>query len=98
MGHTTDSSTYSAVFAVLLIALIVLVIGYKGIMHILNGWKSAPSQESIVDTAPETEIPTGVVLYENLSDEEANRIINQLLQSGEKNLEKIEEIEVTILE
>ena len=49
----------------------------------------------IVEGLPENEqLSSGdTILYENLTNEEATRIIDQLLKSGEKNLEELEKLE-----
>ena len=40
----------------------------------------------------------GTILYENLTDEEAEKIINDLLKSSDKNFEEVERLEAVILE
>ena len=95
MEDDRDRSTYSAVFAVLLIVLIVIGVGYGTTQNILR----VPEPPERTEEPEENDTPDdGVILYENLSDEEADRIISELLRSGEENLEKIEQIEATILE
>ena len=37
------------------------------------------------------------VLYENLTDEEADRIINELLKSGETNKDALEKLQKQVL-
>ena len=97
MERKKDRSTYSAIFAVLLIVLIIVIIGYSAVQDIVRDWKDGfGDQVTAVNT---TDVPSeGTVLYENLSDEEADQIIKELLQSGKTNLERIEEIESIILD
>ena len=99
--HYPGSSTYSSIFAVLLILLIVTVIGYESARGVLREWRDGerPSAAaSPVNGGEPSESPGGTVLYENLSDAQADRIIRELFESGEENLREIEKIETVILE
>lgn len=95
MAQQKDSSTYSAMFAVLLILLLIIIIGYSAVQNLL-----ADDQEVLAEIEREIqgESTDSTVLYNNLTNEEANQIINQLLRDGETNFEKIEEIEGTLTE
>ena len=99
--HYPGSSTYSSIFAVLLILLIVTVIGYESVRGVLREWRDAEHPSPAVpaaDGGESGESQDGTVLYENLSDEQADRIIRELFESGEENLKEIEKIETVILE
>ena len=97
------SSTYGAIFAMILIVLIVVGMAYNAIKKILSDRKEIQEDRAnksiVVEGLPESEhaTPQGTILYENLTDEEAVRIINTLLQSGEKNQEELEKLETEIL-
>ncbi len=94
MEYRTDSSTYSAIFAVLLIAMIVLVVGYNAVRDILHDDEPAEKDSTRTKVEnPDHTTPNGTVIYDNLTDEEADKIINQIFNAGAKNLEKIEEIQ-----
>lgn len=96
--HTPNNSTYSAIFATLLIVLIVLVITYSAVRKIYSDHRESESRRDEktaerVEPGESDGAPDGTVLYENLTDEEADRIINRLLRSGEKNFETTGTIE-----
>ncbi len=96
------SSTYGAIFAMILIVLIVIGMAYNAIKKILNDKREVQEEQSqkniVVEGLPDSNAtPQGTILYENLTDAEAVRIINTLLQSGEKNQEKLKELETEIL-
>lgn len=98
-----NSSTYGAIFAMVLIVLIIIAMAYNAIKKILNDRRETRDERSqksiVVEGLPESRdaTPQGTILYENLTDDEAVRIIDTLLQSGEKNQEKLEELEMGIL-
>ena len=98
-----NNSTYGAIFAMILIVLIVVGMAYNAIKKILSdrrGIQEERSQKNIVvEGLPESDhtTPQGTVLYENLTDDEVAEIIKQLLQSGEKNQEALEKLETEIL-
>ena len=103
MEHSQkNSSTYGAIFAMILIVLIIVAMAYNAIKKILNDRRETRDERAqksiIVEGLPENTMPQGTVLYENLTDDEAVRIIDTLLQSGEKNQEKLEELETEILQ
>ena len=76
---------------------------YNAIKKILNDRRETRDERAqksiIVEGLPENRAiaPQGTILYENLTDDEAVRIIDTLLQSGEKNQEKLEKLEMEIL-
>ena len=98
---TKNSSTYGAIFAVLLVVLIIVVITYNAVQKIyLNSREIREEQEKkrlVVEGLPEDQnISLGEnerILHDNLTDTEADRIIREILESGEVNIEKIEELE-----
>ena len=98
-----NSSTYGAIFAMILIVLIIVGMAYNAIKKILNDRKEIREEQSqksiVVEGLPEGSnvTPQGTILYENLTDAEAIRIINTLLQSGEKNQEELKKLEMEIL-
>ena len=98
-----NSSTYGAVFAMILIVLIVVGMAYNAIKKILNDRKEMQEERAhksiVVEGLPENEQISSkdVILYENLTDEEAITIIDQMLQSGEKNQEELKKLEIEIL-
>lgn len=105
MEHgSQDNSTYSAVFAMLLIVLIIVIIAYNAIKKIVNDREKIHNEQIrkniVIEGLPENEslAPGDEILYENLTDEEAAKIINQLLKSGERNLKKLKELKTEILE
>lgn len=96
------SSTYGAIFAMILIVLIVIGMAYNAIKKILNDKREVREEQAqksiVVEGLPDSNAtPQGTILYENLTDDEAVRIINTLLQSGEKNQEKLKDLETEIL-
>ena len=97
------SSTYGAIFAMILIVLIVVGMAYNAIKKILSDRKEIQEERAsksiVVEGLPESGHITSqdTILYENLTDEEAIRIINTLLQSGEKNQEELEKLKTEIL-
>lgn len=99
-----NSSTYSALFAVLLIVFIVGIIAYNAVKKIITDQKKIHDEQAkkniVVQGLPDSDgiLPGDVVLYENLTDEEAVKIIDELLRSGEKNIEKLKKLEAEILE
>ena len=103
--HNKTHSHYSAIFAVLLILLIIITIAYNAFQNLLNengdAGRGDDAEKRVVvenlqnDTALSSE---DTILYENLTDEEAARIIEQLLSSGEKSLEELEKLEKKIAE
>ena len=94
-----DSSTYSAIFATLLIVLIVVIIAYNSIQKIYEDNKIMEEEQInkqiVIEGLPEEYIgsPQEHILYENLTNEEAQQIISELLTTGGTNFNKIEEIE-----
>ena len=98
-----NNSTYGAIFAMILIVIIVVAMAYNAIKKILNDRKEVQEERAhkniVVEGLPESghTTPQGTILYENLTDEEAARIINTLLQSGEKNQEELQKLETEIL-
>lgn len=102
--NSPNSSTYSAIFATLLIVFIIVALAYSTIKKIADNreknYEKQIRRNIVVEGLPEDEplLSGDVVLYENLTDEEAAKIIDQLLMSGEKNLEKLEKLETEILE
>ena len=102
-GNQKNSSTYGAIFAMILIVLIIVAMAYNAIKKILNDRSETRDERAkksiVVEGLPESRDPTpqGIILYENLTDDEAVRIIDTLLQSGEKNQEKLKELETEIL-
>ena len=101
-----DASTYSAVSAIIILFFIILVIVMQSIFVIFTDnaiakeervnqvvvFEEVPKDETLI-TIPEG----GEILYEGLTDEEAERIINELLKHGKTNYERVEEIESNIL-
>ena len=97
-----NNSTYGAVFAMILIVLIVVGMAYNAMKKIINDRKKIEEERTskniVVEGLPESgHTPQGTILYENLTDEEATKIIDQLLQSGEKNQKELEKLETEIL-
>ena len=98
-----NNSTYGAIFAMILIVLIIVGMAYNAIKKILDDKREVREEQSqksiVVEGLPggSNAAPQGTILYENLTDEEAVRIINTLLQSGEKNQEELEKLETEIL-
>lgn len=98
-----SSSTYGAVFAMMLIVLIIIGMAYNAIKKILNDRRETRDERAqksiVVEGLPESRdiTPQGTILYENLTDDEATRIIDTLLQLGEENQEKLEELKMEIL-
>ena len=99
-----DRSTYGAVFATVLIVIIVVSMAYNAVKKILNDRRALREEQTqksiVIEGLPGGDDPVleGDVLYENLTDAEAERIINQILMSGEKNLAELEKLETEILE
>ena len=100
-NSSKDISTYGGVFAIFLIILVIAILGYNAAQGVLGvQWKLSPNRgfNGMAETPVEALVDTNrTIVYENLSDEEADVIINQLLQSGKGNFEKIQEIEATLL-
>ncbi|MCY4577306.1 MAG: hypothetical protein OXB96_02675 [Candidatus Kaiserbacteria bacterium] len=98
-----NNSTYGAIFAMILIVLIVIGMAYNAIKKILSDRKEMQEEQAqksiVVEGLPGGEYskPQGTILYENLTDEEATQIIKTLLQSGEKNQEELEKLKTEIL-
>lgn len=95
------SSTYGAIFAMILIVLIVIGMAYNAIKKILNDKREVREERAqksiVVEGLPESNAtPQGTILYENLTNDEAVRIIT-LLRSGEKNQEELKKLETEIL-
>ena len=99
-----NNSTYGAVFAMMLIVIITVGMAYNAIKKILNDRRDIQEEQTqksiVVEGLPENEkaVLEGNILYENLTDAEAEKIIDQILESGEKNLEQLEKLETEILE
>ena len=99
-----NSSTYSAIFATLLIVLIVSIITYNAVQKIykdhkeIKGDKTEKEKKQQTEESPDAHAKEGTVLYENLTDEEADQIISKLLQSGEENFKKAEDLKKKIEE
>ena len=100
-NSSKDVSTYGGIFAILLIILVVAILGYNATQGVLDiQWGLSPGRgfDSTAEVPVEALVDMNkTVIYENLSDEEADVIINQLLQSGKGNFEKIQELEATLL-
>ena len=99
-----NKSTYSAIFATLLIIFIIVAIAYSTIKRVADNRQKIREEQIhkniVVEGLPENEslLSGDVILYENLTNEEAAKMIDQLLKSGEKNLKKLERLETEILE
>ena len=99
-----NHSTYGAIFAMILIVVIVVGIAYNTVRKIIDDRKRTQEEHAqkniVVEGLPENDqiSPNDVILYENLTDKEAAAIIDRILSSGEKNQEKLEELETEILE
>ena len=97
--YSRKTSSYSAIFATLLIVLIIIVISYNAVQKIYTDQKETQEKKEEVQKKKKKlieKMPEGVVLYENLTDEEADRIIKELLESGEENFKKAEDLEAVI--
>ena len=102
-----DSSSYSAMFAIIILTFILIFIAYNTFTSIyadsvavkeerLNKrivFENIPADEQLTTLSEGDEI-----LYKGLTDKEADRIINELLKSGETNQRRVGEIESNILE
>lgn len=96
-----NNSTYSAIFAVLLVVLIIAIITYNAVQKIYNDSREMREERKnkkvVVEGLPEDQYwpltKNDKVLHDNLTDEEADRIIREILESGEKNTEKLEKLE-----
>lgn len=88
----------------LLIVFIVVIIAYNAVRKIILDQRRIQEEQVkkniVVEGLPDNTglSPGDVVLYENLTDEEAAKIIDDLLRSGEKNIEELEKLETEILE
>ena len=102
-GVQKNNSTYGAIFAMVLIVLIIVIMAYNAIKKILNDRREVRDERAqksiIVEGLPDNKdiTPQGTILYENLTDDEAVRIIDTLLQSGKRNQEKLKRLEMEIL-
>ncbi len=102
-GSQKNSSTYGAIFAMILIVLIIVAMAYNAIKKILSDSRETRDERAqksiVVEGLPGNKdiAPQGTILYENLTNDEAVRIIDTLLQSGEKNQEKLKKLEMEIL-
>ena len=92
-----------AIFAMILIVLIIVAMAYNAVKKILNDRRETRDERAqksiVVEGLPESRdiAPRGTILYENLTNDEAVRIIDTLLQAGKKNQEKLEKLEMEIL-
>ena len=97
-----NNSTYGAIFAMMLIVIIVVSMAYNAIKKIMSDSEERQAEQTqkniVIEGLPEDAIPEGSILYENLTDEEAEKILDQILKSGEKNLKELEKLETEILE
>ena len=99
--HKADSSTYSAIFATLLILLIIGAIAYNASRSVYKDYQDRrdgyAKKDIIIKGLPDTDqsgiLTDDVVLHDNLTDEEADRIIGDLLRSGETNLGELKKLE-----
>ena len=99
MDTDKDSSTYGSIFGFLLIISIIIFLSYISIQNLLE---AKEKREELKDTQivikgiPENEVSEeGVetVRFENLSEAEAEELIKELLESGEKNEKEIKKLE-----
>ena len=100
MEHTRDHSTYSAIFAVVFIVLLILIIAYNTGQKLYTDWRETINQPNYPSQPGELEplVPEGTVLYENLTNEEADRIIRELLQPEHTTTKDIASLESSLLQ
>ena len=101
MEPVRDRSTYSAIFAVIFIVLLVLVIAYNTGQNLYEEWQKTTQQPSLsaqpLSSSGTSLVHGGVVLYENLTDEEADRIIQTLLEQDTQTIDDIDSLESSLL-
>ena len=98
-----DPSTYGAIFAVFAVFVVIVVLAYFGTEKLYNAEQTLQDireQDFVVRGIQEIDSVSiddeGTVLYENLTDEEADELIKSILESGFSNEEKIEVLEASI--
>ena len=100
-----DASTYSAMFAIIVLSLMVVLIAVSAFNSVRRDSariRDGVQQRIIFENVPADEqlttIPEGgEVLYEGLTDQEAERILDELLRKGATNEERVEKIEPSLL-
>lgn len=102
--NAQDPSTYGAISAIVLFFVIIIVIAYQSISGFYIDHKEK-EQDRIEKKIIFTDVPSDEsiliekdqhILYENLTNEEADEIIRELLKTGETNEQKIKKIESDI--
>ena len=94
-----DETTYGEVFAMIIVIVIVLVVTYITLEYLyqlvrVQDQLNEPNEtrQIIIEGLPE-EYKDGTVLYENLTDEEADKLLEILLEEYEETEEELRILE-----
>lgn len=103
-NNMPDASTYGAIFAAMLVVVIIITIAYKAVFAFYTEHKER--EKDIIDKKIIFEgqiVGEGIltegnqnIIYEDLTDEEADRVIKELLKTGKTNEKEIRKIESDI--
>lgn len=105
MTSKVEEYSYGSIFALMVVIAFILAITYISGKQIylermyMDDLDNPETKEVVIrnDVVEPTQLlPNDTVLYDNLTDAEAEMIIKELLRSGEENEEKIRALEAVV--